>query len=129
MPPVARAGRSGDRLHRQPRPFLLNDLAHALDKPVLFASVRQYEGSCRWCALAVAAALCSAMRSAEATRATVRSATAEGGVFGPGTRRAGSPQALEAREAAARSPGQLDDEGCCCSISARSTIIRIRGVP
>jgi len=75
--------------------FLLNDLALRSGKPVLFASVYQYEGQLQW-VTGDAASPCLRCVWPEATRDGVVGNCAEAGVLGPVPGVFGSLQALEA---------------------------------
>lgn len=74
--------------------FLLNDLAHALEKPVVFASVHQYEGQLQVVDPARGSS-CLRCLWPEATRDGVVGNCAEAGVLGPVPGVLGSLQALE----------------------------------
>jgi len=75
--------------------FLLNDLALRSGKPVLFASVYQYEGQLQW-VTGDAASPCLRCVWPEATRDGLVGNCAEAGVLGPVPGVFGSLQALEA---------------------------------
>ena len=89
--------------------FLLNDLAQALDTPVIFASVHQYEGQ-----LQVVdprrSSVCLRCLWPQATRDGVVGNCAEAGVLGPVPGVLGSLQALEALKILLELPGRLGDE-------------------
>ncbi len=89
--------------------FLLNDLAHRLAKPVILASVHQYEGQLQ---LVDPAQGTSCLRCVwpEATRDGLVGNCAEAGVLGPVPGVLGSLQALEALKHLLALPGRLRDE-------------------
>ncbi len=89
--------------------FLLNDLAHRLGKPVILASVHQYEGQLQ---LVDPARGTSCLRCVwpEATRDGLVGNCAEAGVLGPIPGVLGSLQALEALKYLLALPGGLRDE-------------------
>ena len=89
--------------------FLLNDLAHRLAKPVILASVHQYEGQLQ---LIDPAHGSSCLRCVwpEATRDGLVGNCAEAGVLGPVPGVLGSLQALEALKHLLALPGRLRDE-------------------
>lgn len=89
--------------------FLLNDLAHRLAKPVILASVHQYEGQLQ---LVDPAQRTSCLRCVwpEATRDGLVGNCAEAGVLGPVPGVLGSLQALEALKHLLALPGRLRDE-------------------
>lgn len=89
--------------------FLLNDLAHRLAKPVILASVHQYEGQLQ---LIDPAHGTSCLRCVwpEATRDGLVGNCAEAGVLGPVPGVLGSLQALEALKHLLALPGRLRDE-------------------
>ncbi len=89
--------------------FLLNDLAHRLGKPVILASVHQYEGQLQ---LVDPARGTSCLRCVwpEATRDGLVGNCAEAGVLGPVPGVLGSLQALEALKYLLALPGSLRDE-------------------
>ncbi len=89
--------------------FLLNDLAHAIGKPVLFASVYQYEGQLQVVRPERGGA-CLRCIWPEATRDGLVGNCAEAGVLGPVPGVFGSLQALEALKLLLDLPGQLGDE-------------------
>jgi len=89
--------------------FLLNDLAHALGKPVLFASVYQFEGQLQVVRPERGGA-CLRCVWPEATRDGLVGNCAEAGVLGPVPGVFGSLQALEALKLLLDLPGQLGDE-------------------
>ena len=104
--------------------FLLNDLAHALDKPMLFASVYQYEGQLQVVRPGRGGA-CLRCVWPEATRDGLVGNCAEAGVLGPVPGVFGSLQALEALKLLLGLPGQLDDEVLLLDLGTLSTT-RIR---
>lgn len=89
--------------------FLLSDLAHRLAKPVILASVHQYEGQLQ---LIDPAHGTSCLRCVwpEATRDGLVGNCAEAGVLGPVPGVLGSLQALEALKYVLELPGRLHDE-------------------
>ena len=89
--------------------FLLNDLAHALGRPAIFASVHQYEGQLQVVDPRRAGA-CLRCLWPEATRDGVVANCAEAGVLGPVPGVLGSLQALEALKLLLDLPGRLGDE-------------------
>ncbi len=89
--------------------FLLNDLAHSIGKPVLFASVYQYEGQLQVVRPKRGGA-CLRCVWPEATRDGLVGNCAEAGVLGPVPGVFGSLQALEALKLLLDLPGQLGDE-------------------
>ncbi len=89
--------------------FLLNDLALRTGKPVLFASVYQYEGQLQWVRGDQASA-CLRCVWPEATRDGLVGNCAEAGVLGPVPGVFGSLQALEALKHLLGLPGLGADE-------------------
>ncbi len=89
--------------------FLLNDLAVSLRKPVLFASVYQYEGQLQMVRPDDSGA-CLRCLWPTATRDGLVGNCAEAGVLGPVPGVFGSLQALEALKYLLDLPGQLRDE-------------------
>jgi sulfur-carrier protein adenylyltransferase/sulfurtransferase len=89
--------------------FLLNDVALKTGKPVLFASVYQYEGQLQLVA-GDAAAPCLRCVWPEATRDGLVGNCAEAGVLGPVPGVFGSLQALEALKLLLGLPGLAKDE-------------------
>jgi adenylyltransferase/sulfurtransferase len=89
--------------------FLLNDLAQAIARPVLFASVYQYEGQLQLVRPERGGA-CLRCVWPEATRDGLVGNCAEAGVLGPVPGVFGSLQALEALKLLLDLPGQLGDE-------------------
>ncbi|MBM4233288.1 MAG: molybdopterin converting factor [Gammaproteobacteria bacterium] len=89
--------------------FLLNDLAHALGLPAIFASVHKYEGQLQVVDPRRAGA-CLRCLWPEATRDGVVDNCAEAGVLGPVPGVLGSLQALEALKLLLDLPGRLGDE-------------------
>ncbi|MFZ9708613.1 MAG: ThiF family adenylyltransferase [Steroidobacteraceae bacterium] len=89
--------------------FLLNDLAHALRKPVVFASVHQYEGQLQTVDPARGSS-CLRCLWPEATRDGVVGNCAEAGVLGPVPGVLGSLQALETLKILLALPDRLRDE-------------------
>jgi len=89
--------------------FLLNDVALRLRKPVLFASVYQYEGQLQRVS-GDDAAPCLRCVWPEATRDGLVGNCAEAGVLGPVPGVFGSLQALEALKYLLGLPGLADDE-------------------
>ena len=89
--------------------FLLNDLAHATGRPVLFASVYQFEGQLQVVRPDRRGA-CLRCVWPEATRDGLVGNCAEAGVLGPVPGVFGSLQALEALKLLLDLPGQLGDE-------------------
>jgi len=89
--------------------FLLNDLGHELNKPVILASVYQYEGQLQ-VVRAHPDAACLRCVWPEATRDGLIGNCAQAGVLGPVPGVLGSLQALEALKLILDLPGQLGDE-------------------
>ncbi len=89
--------------------FLLNDLAVTLRKPVLFASVYQYEGQLQMVRPDDSGA-CLRCLWPQATRDGLVGNCAEAGVLGPVPGVFGSLQALEALKHLLGLPGRLRDE-------------------
>ncbi len=89
--------------------FLLNDLAQALGRPAIFASVHQYEGQLQVVDPRRAGA-CLRCLWPEATRDGVVANCAEAGVLGPVPGVLGTLQALEALKIVLNLPGRLGDE-------------------
>ena len=89
--------------------FLLNDLAHRLAKPVILASVHQYEGQLQFIDPAHGTS-CLRCVWPEATRDGLVGNCAEAGVLGPVPGVLGSLQALEALKHLLALPGRLRDE-------------------
>src|SRR4029079_7867989 len=89
--------------------FLLNDVALRTGKPVLFASVYQYEGQLQLVA-GDANSPCLRCLWPEATRDGVVGNCAEAGVLGPVPGVLGTLQALEALKLLLDLPGQLSKE-------------------
>jgi adenylyltransferase/sulfurtransferase len=89
--------------------FLLNDVAMQLNKPVILASVYQYEGQLQ-VVRAHPDAACLRCVWPEATRDGVIGNCAQAGVLGPVPGVLGSLQALEALKLLLNLPGQLGDE-------------------
>jgi molybdopterin/thiamine biosynthesis adenylyltransferase/molybdopterin synthase catalytic subunit/rhodanese-related sulfurtransferase len=89
--------------------FLLNDLGHELNKPVILASVYQYEGQLQ-VVRAHPDAACLSCVWPEATRDGLIGNCAQAGVLGPVPGVLGSLQALEALKLILDLPGQLGDE-------------------
>jgi adenylyltransferase/sulfurtransferase len=109
--------------------FLLNDLAHATGKPVLFASVYQYEGQLQLVRPARDGA-CLRCVWPEATRDGLVGNCAEAGVLGPVPGVFGSLQALEALKLLLDLPGQLGDEVLLLDLGTLATTrLRARRAP
>lgn len=89
--------------------FLINDLAHSLDIPAVFASVHQYEGQLQVVDPAQRSA-CLRCLWPNATRDGVVGNCAEAGVLGPVPGVLGGLQALEALKILLDLPGRLGDE-------------------
>jgi molybdopterin/thiamine biosynthesis adenylyltransferase/molybdopterin synthase catalytic subunit/rhodanese-related sulfurtransferase len=89
--------------------FLLNDVGMQLNKPVILASVYQYEGQLQ-VVRAHPDAACLRCVWPEATRDGVIGNCAQAGVLGPVPGVLGSLQALEALKILLDLPGQLGDE-------------------
>ena len=89
--------------------FLLNDVGMQLKKPVILASVYQYEGQLQ-VVRAQPDAACLRCVWPEATRDGVIGNCAQAGVLGPVPGVLGSLQALEALKILLDLPGQLGDE-------------------
>jgi adenylyltransferase/sulfurtransferase len=89
--------------------FLLNDVGMQLNKPVVLASVYQYEGQLQ-VVRAHPDAACLRCVWPEATRDGVVGNCAQAGVLGPVPGVLGSLQALEALKILLDLPGQLGDE-------------------
>ena len=89
--------------------FLLNDVGMQLNKPVILASVYQYEGQLQ-VVRAHPDAACLRCVWPEATRDGVVGNCAQAGVLGPVPGVLGSLQALEALKILLDLPGQLGDE-------------------
>ena len=100
--------------------FLLNDLAHATARPVLFASVYQYEGQLQVVRPERGGA-CLRCVWPEATRDGLVGNCAEAGVLGPVPGVFGSLQALEALKLLLDLPGQLGDEVLLLDLGTLST--------
>ncbi len=88
--------------------FLLNDVASALGKPLLLASVYQFEGQLQL--VRPGRGACLRCIWPEATRDGLVGNCAEAGVLGPVPGVFGSLQALEALKVLLELPGQLGDE-------------------
>jgi adenylyltransferase/sulfurtransferase len=89
--------------------FALNDVAHALAKPVVFASVHQYEGQLQVVDPTRNGA-CLRCIWPQATRDGVVGNCAEAGVLGPVPGLLGTLQALETLKILLNLPGRLGDE-------------------
>lgn len=89
--------------------FALNDAAHALGKPVVFASVHQYEGQLQVVDPTRNGA-CLRCIWPQATRDGVVGNCAEAGVLGPVPGLLGTLQALETLKILLNLPGRLGDE-------------------
>ena len=89
--------------------FALNDAAHVLGKPVVFASVHQYEGQLQVVDPARGGA-CLRCIWPQATRDGVVGNCAEAGVLGPVPGLLGTLQALETLKILLNLPGRLGDE-------------------
>ena len=89
--------------------FLLNDFAHALRVPVVFASVHQYEGQLQ-VVDPTRHGTCLRCLWPEATRDGLVGNCAEAGVLGPVPGVLGALQALEALKVLLDLPGRLGDE-------------------
>jgi molybdopterin/thiamine biosynthesis adenylyltransferase/molybdopterin synthase catalytic subunit/rhodanese-related sulfurtransferase len=89
--------------------FLLNDIALQLGKPVIFASVYQYEGQLQ-VVRAERGGACLRCVWPEATRDGLVGNCAQAGVLGPVPGTLGTLQALEALKLLLDLPGQLGDE-------------------
>ena len=100
--------------------FLLNDLALRRGKPVLFASVYQYEGQLQWVRGDQASA-CLRCVWPEATRDGLVGNCAEAGVLGPVPGVFGSLQALEALKHLLGLPGLGADEVLILDLVTLST--------
>ncbi len=87
--------------------FLLNDLCMQLGKPVVFASVYQYEGQLQ---IVRPGSACLRCVWPEATRDGIVGNCAEAGVLGPVPGVFGGLQAFEALKLLLDLPGQLKDE-------------------
>jgi sulfur-carrier protein adenylyltransferase/sulfurtransferase len=87
--------------------FLLNDACVQLGKPVLFASVYQYEGQLQ---IVQPGSACLRCIWPEATRDGVVGNCAEAGVLGPVPGVFGSLQTFEAMKLLLNLPGRLDNE-------------------
>ena len=100
--------------------FLLNDLAHLLGKPVLLASVYQYEGQLQVVRPDRGGA-CLRCIWPDATRDGLVGNCAEAGVLGPVPGVFGSLQALEALKLLLDLPGRLEDEVLLLDLGTLST--------
>ena len=100
--------------------FLLNDLALRAGKPVLFASVYQYEGQLQWVRGDQASA-CLRCVWPEATRDGLVGNCSEAGVLGPVPGVFGSLQALEALKFLLGLPGLGADEVLILDLVTLST--------
>jgi molybdopterin/thiamine biosynthesis adenylyltransferase/molybdopterin synthase catalytic subunit/rhodanese-related sulfurtransferase len=87
--------------------FLLNDYCVQLGKPVIFASVYQYEGQLQ---IVKPASACLRCIWPEATRDGIVGNCSEAGVLGPVPGIFGGLQAFEAMKLLLNLPGQLNDE-------------------
>jgi len=109
--------------------FMLNDLALETGKPVLFASVYQYEGQLQWVAGDDASA-CLRCVWPEATRDGLVGNCAEAGVLGPVPGVFGSLQALEALKRLLGLPGLGSGEMLIFDLVTLSTQrLRARRMP
>jgi len=109
--------------------FLLNDMAMRLNKPVILASVYQYEGQLQ-VVRARPDAACLRCVWPEATRDGLIGNCAEAGVLGPVPGVLGSLQALEALKLLLDLPGQLGDEVLIVNLlTLSSTKLRTQRAP
>ena len=109
--------------------FALNDACMRLQKPVIFASVYQYEGQLQVVRPAAGGA-CLRCVWPEATRDGLVGNCAEAGVLGPVPGVLGSLQALEALKLLLNLPGQLGDEVLLVNLLTFSiTRLRTRRAP
>jgi adenylyltransferase/sulfurtransferase len=109
--------------------FALNDACMQLLKPVIFASVYQYEGQLQVVRPASGGA-CLRCVWPEATRDGLVGNCAEAGVLGPVPGVLGSLQALEALKLLLNLPGQLGDEVLVLNLLTLSiTKLRARRAP
>jgi adenylyltransferase/sulfurtransferase len=109
--------------------FLLNDMAMRLNKPVILASVYQYEGQLQ-VVRARPDAACLRCVWPEATRDGLIGNCAEAGVLGPVPGVLGSLQALEALKLILDLPGQLGDEVLIVNLLTHSSSkLRTQRVP
>jgi adenylyltransferase/sulfurtransferase len=100
--------------------FVLNDVCLQLRKPVIFASVYQYEGQLQ-VVRAAADAACLRCVWPEATPDGLIGNCAQAGVLGPVPGVLGSMQALEALKLLLQLPGQLGNEVLVVNLLSMST--------